>query len=192
MKWFKNLSKDARVAIVSSGAFFIMIVALVAGIGGSAPTNNQSNPNGDEPASSLSAPNDEPQEEVEMLTVTEPIAFQSTTQQDSNLASGTTQVAVTGVNGEKTIIYRVTKRDGTETSREKISESVTKQPVDQITKVGTKTTAASSGSNCDPNYSPCIPNVSYDLDCPDIGFTVRVIGTDRHRLDRDRDGYGCE
>lgn len=46
--------------------------------------------------------------------------------------------------------------------------------------------------NCDPNYSPCVPNVSYDLDCPDIGFTVRVIGTDVHNFDRDGDGYGCE
>ena len=46
--------------------------------------------------------------------------------------------------------------------------------------------------NCDPNYTPCIPNVSYDLDCGDINFSVRVIGTDRHRFDRDGDGIGCE
>lgn len=47
-------------------------------------------------------------------------------------------------------------------------------------------------NNCDPNYSPCIPNVSYDLDCGDISVSVRVIGLDRHRFDRDGDGYGCE
>ena len=46
--------------------------------------------------------------------------------------------------------------------------------------------------DCDPNYTPCIPNVSYDLDCGDISISVRVIGTDRHRFDRDGDGYGCE
>lgn len=46
--------------------------------------------------------------------------------------------------------------------------------------------------NCDPNYSPCIPNVSHDLDCSDIGFTVKVTGVDRHKLDRDKDGLGCE
>lgn len=46
---------------------------------------------------------------------------------------------------------------------------------------------------CDPNYSPCVPYVSYDLNCPDIGYmTVRVIGYDRHGFDRDRDGFGCE
>lgn len=49
-----------------------------------------------------------------------------------------------------------------------------------------------TNSNCDPNYSPCIPNVSYDLDCGDVRKKVQVIGTDRHRFDRDGDGYGCE
>lgn len=52
--------------------------------------------------------------------------------------------------------------------------------------------APSQSNNCDPNYSPCIPNVSYDLDCGDISTSVRVVGTDRHRFDRDGDGYGCE
>jgi len=47
-------------------------------------------------------------------------------------------------------------------------------------------------SNCDPNYTPCVPNVNYDLDCADVGFSVRVIGSDVHRLDRNGDGYGCE
>lgn len=46
--------------------------------------------------------------------------------------------------------------------------------------------------NCDPNYTPCVPLVSYDLNCPDIGFRVTVIGSDPHRFDRDNDGYGCE
>lgn len=32
----------------------------------------------------------------------------------------------------------------------------------------------------------------YDLDCPDVGHPVRVTGADPHRLDRDRDGVGCE
>jgi endonuclease YncB( thermonuclease family) len=48
------------------------------------------------------------------------------------------------------------------------------------------------GTGCDPNYSPCVPDVSYDLDCGDIGFSVTVIGSDPHGFDRDGDGYGCE
>jgi hypothetical protein len=33
---------------------------------------------------------------------------------------------------------------------------------------------------------------SGDLDCADIGGPVRVVGTDRHALDGDDDGVGCE
>lgn len=51
---------------------------------------------------------------------------------------------------------------------------------------------SNQGGNCDPNYTPCVPNVSYDLNCSDISFSVTVIGTDRHRFDRDGDGFGCE
>lgn len=47
--------------------------------------------------------------------------------------------------------------------------------------------------DCDPNYQgPCIPIVSYDLDCPDINGPVYVVGYDVHGFDRDRDGVGCE
>ena len=46
--------------------------------------------------------------------------------------------------------------------------------------------------SCSPSYSPCVPNVPYDLDCADIGFTVTVIGPDVYRLDGDGDSVGCE
>lgn len=53
-------------------------------------------------------------------------------------------------------------------------------------------TAAPSG-NCNPNYTPCVPNSAADLDCADIGFKVKIVGTDVYRLDgKDKDGYGCE
>ena len=48
-------------------------------------------------------------------------------------------------------------------------------------------------SGCDPNYSgACIPINSPDLDCADIGGSVKVSGSDPHGLDRDGDGIGCE
>lgn len=55
-----------------------------------------------------------------------------------------------------------------------------------------KSVSAGASNNCNPNYSPCVPNASYDLDCPDIGFSVNVIGSDVYGFDRDGDGYGCE
>jgi hypothetical protein len=43
-----------------------------------------------------------------------------------------------------------------------------------------------------PNYSPCVPSGHSDLDCPDIGFRVQVIGADPYLLDADNNGIGCE
>jgi len=50
-------------------------------------------------------------------------------------------------------------------------------------------------SDCHPSYDPCLPIVG-DLDCPDVRALgvapVEVIGPDDYRLDRDKDGLGCE
>lgn len=63
----------------------------------------------------------------------------------------------------------------------------------ETTTLSTPAPAASSpSSNCNPNYSPCIPNSAADLDCADVGKRVTVIGTDVYRLDADHDGVGCE
>jgi micrococcal nuclease len=53
--------------------------------------------------------------------------------------------------------------------------------------------AANLAGDCNPNYSPCVPNVSYDIDCKDVGFRVQVIGSDPYNLDNDDpDLIGCE
>ena len=52
---------------------------------------------------------------------------------------------------------------------------------------------------CDPNYSGCVP-IASDVDCAGgsgdgpayVKGPVKVIGKDIYRLDRDRDGTGCE
>jgi endonuclease YncB( thermonuclease family) len=51
-----------------------------------------------------------------------------------------------------------------------------------------------AASGCDPNYTPCVPISSADLDCGDIGhMTVQVVGVDVHGFDgTDNDGWGCE
>jgi micrococcal nuclease len=70
--------------------------------------------------------------------------------------------------------------------------STTTQP-QAVTPAPAVPTESQTANDCDPNYSGgCVPNVSYDLDCGDISFSVTVVGTDRHRFDRDGDGYGCE
>lgn len=49
-----------------------------------------------------------------------------------------------------------------------------------------------AAADCDPNYSGCVPPYPPDVDCPDIGGPVQVLGSDPHGLDRDSDGVGCE
>lgn len=129
---------------------------------------------------------------IREITENEDVDFLKQTENHSSLAKGETQLKQAGVKGVKTITYKLTITDGVETQRVKINEEVTTQPVDEITYVGTYV-APKPSPDCDPNYSGgCVPNVGYDLDCPDIGFSVSVIGYDRHRFDRDGDGYGCE
>lgn len=126
---------------------------------------------------------------------TEPVKFKTESKEDPSLNKGETTVTREGVNGERTLNYKVTYTDGVETDRELISETLTKEPINKVVFKGTYVApkpAPAPPSNCDPNYTPCVPKVSYDLDCPDVGFTVSVIGSDVHRFDRDGDGYGCE
>ena len=52
--------------------------------------------------------------------------------------------------------------------------------------------SAGPPSGCHPSYTPCVPSGRGDLDCDDIGGSVRVIGPDEYRLDSDSDGVGCE
>lgn len=47
-------------------------------------------------------------------------------------------------------------------------------------------------SACHPSYEPqCLP-VGRDVDCGELSGSVRVVGQDVYRLDRDGDGIGCE
>lgn len=54
-------------------------------------------------------------------------------------------------------------------------------------------------SQCDPNYSGCVP-IASDVDCAGgngngpayVKGPVRVIGRDIYKLDGDGDGIGCE
>ena len=132
--------------------------------------------------------------EVRTITASVSIPYPRRTVNDSSLAKGTTKIRTAGVAGSKTVTYEVTLTDGVETARRVIKEVVTKQPVTEVTAVGTKST-----QQCDPNYTPCVP-VASDVDCAGgsgngpayVQGPVYVIGTDIYDLDRDNDGIGCE
>ena len=133
---------------------------------------------------------------IEKRTVVErkAIPFPRKTVKDPTLASGTRKVRRRGVAGLRTLTYEVTLTGGVQTARKLVRSVVTKQPVAQVTAVGTK-----EQSQCDPNYSGCVP-IASDVDCaggsgngPEyVAGPVKVIGFDKYGLDNDSDGYGCE
>ncbi len=89
--------------------------------------------------------------QIEKKKITEKsvIAFTTTNRDDATLAKGTTKTTQEGVNGERTTTYEVTYTDGKETGRTKLSEEVTKPPVEKIVTNGTYV-APSAPTNC-PN-----------------------------------------
>lgn len=125
----------------------------------------------------------------------ESIGFNSVTEANGSLDKGVTQLKVSGVNGAKTLIYEVSQNEGEAEVKKLIREEVVKQPITQVTYVGTKVK-----SNCDPNYSgACVP-IASDVDCSGgsgngpayVRGPVYVIGYDKYDLDRNGDGVGCE
>ena len=147
-------------------------------------------------------------------TVTEVVAipFTKQTVEDGAAAKGNTVVRTAGRDGSKTVTWLVRTRGGTEVGRTVTGEQVTRQPVTEVTAVGTKAatptpaakpaptpTSASSGK-CDSNYSGgCVP-VASDVDCAGgsgngpayVQGPVQVVGRDIYGLDADHDGIGCE
>jgi len=84
--------------------------------------------------------------QVRSETKTESIEFTSIDQNDSTLPLGERKLSVTGVNGERTISYDVTYVNGLETARTETKAETSKQPVQQVTLVGTYVQPAATSS----------------------------------------------
>ena len=81
----------------------------------------------------------------QVITVDEPIAFETETSNDPEKTIGTVTVTTAGVAGKKQVVYEVSTRDGKETGRVKINEVVTAQPVKQVQVKGTKAPTVVAG-----------------------------------------------
>ena len=147
-------------AIVFSVAFLIFIGITTTNIGNSRKSNIEpSNINSQEKES-----NEEQFSGTKTDTVNGAIEYTSSTVNDPNLDEGVTEVRTKGTNGTKTVTYKVTYENGNEISREKVSEEITKQPVNEVRPVGTKHTYTGSCSvkgtyrnryaSCTGDYSP--------------------------------------
>ena len=80
---------------------------------------------------------------------TEEVDYETEEKYSDSLASGTSEVTQEGVKGEKEVTYKVKYVDGKEDSREKLSETVTKKPVNKIVTYG----SASDDSGSDDSGS---------------------------------------
>ncbi|QTJ36211.1 G5 domain-containing protein [Dolosigranulum pigrum] len=82
----------------------------------------------------------EPEDVVEVKpeTEAEAVPYGREERRTDKLNKGETKVVQQGVEGVKTITYEVTYTNGQETSRKKVSEGITQQPVNEITEIGTK------------------------------------------------------
>jgi uncharacterized protein YabE (DUF348 family) len=76
------------------------------------------------------------------VTKTESIAYQSKEVNDNTLRKGTKKVQTAGVNGSKAIVMRQKLIDGKVAGTEVVKTTVVKQPVNQVTRVGTKKIAS--------------------------------------------------
>ena len=196
-QWFKGLSATGKVTSVA--------VASILSFGTIGTLAQPSPPSAVDPVTSTVAPVTKPQPKIETKTVTatEAVAFTSSTIEDGTIAQGVTQTKTAGVNGVRTITHEVTYTDGVETARTVTKDEVTTAPVNEVTALGTRVAyvpppVVQRASNCDPNYTGCVP-VASDVDCiggsgngPAYTGKVQVIGTDIYGLDRNGDGWGCE
>ncbi|MBP5675287.1 G5 domain-containing protein [Candidatus Saccharibacteria bacterium] len=85
------------------------------------------------------------------ITVEEEIPYAEKTEQDSSLAAGQKKEKQIGELGKRVITYEVKFKDGVEVERTKVSEEVTKQPVDKITVVGSKVAEVTAT----PDHATC-------------------------------------
>lgn len=80
-------------------------------------------------------------EEHQEVTTTEEIPYLSRTENNADLAEGTRKVKQAGEKGQKKVVWDVTLVNGVEKKRDRKSQTVIKEPVEEIIEVGTKKTA---------------------------------------------------
>ncbi len=83
---------------------------------------------------------------VKQTVETAEIAYESETENSDEVELGETEVGTVGQNGEKRIVKEVKYIDGKAVSEKTVSETVTKQPVNEVILVGTKGAGTTGGA----------------------------------------------
>lgn len=134
--------------------------------------------------------------DVRQVSENQPLTFSVVYRDNPNKPEGQETTVQEGKNGSQTVTYEVTYKCGKQEGEKKPvgAPKVVTPATEKIIERGTK-----SPSNCDPNYSGCVP-IASDVDCAGgsgngpayTSGPVTVIGSDIYGLDRDGDGVGCE
>ena len=104
------------------------------------------------------------------VTIDEDVVFATKQIKDANRDIGFKEVKTPGVNGRKTVNYKIIMQNGIEASRTSINETVTKQPVEQVEIIGSKVTNTFSGDfagalarlrSCEGSYTSNTGNSYY-------------------------------
>jgi len=96
------------------------------------------------------------------VTTTQSIAFTTSTEQDSSLAKGTTQIKTKGVNGTEKLTYQVTWTDAQVTARTLVSTVTVTPAVNQVVEDGTYV-APTPAPAPTPTPSPTPSSTCYPL-----------------------------
>ena len=86
-------------------------------------------------------------------TTTEAIAFETKREEDAKLAKGKTETVTEGKAGERKVVTETVIRNGKKVSTKKVSDKVTREPVDALIKVGTKEEDPEPEENSDSEES---------------------------------------
>ena len=90
---------------------------------------------------------------TENVTETQVIYHGTISLSNPDLPKGTKRIKIAGVDGEKTVVYTITKTNGVETSRVVRDEQITKTPITQVVEIGTKESGSSqSNASQDQKY----------------------------------------
>lgn len=85
------------------------------------------------------------------------VPFETERVETAELAKGEEKVVTAGVEGTGTRSYQVTKRDGEESARLLLVETVTAEPVTEVIKVGTREGAAAAPADPTPGATDSVP-----------------------------------
>jgi resuscitation-promoting factor RpfB len=99
--------------------------------------------------------------QVNDVTEVQPVDYQTVETPNADAVVGDRTVTQAGVEGERTLTWRVTLTDGVETGREQIGDAVTKPAVDQQVSVGTKAKPAPAAAAASADAAPTADGLNW-------------------------------